>query len=804
MTTYSEAVEQTITAGEQIHQIVNGTTTTEVIVEDGSKIPSVRKALLDNFYYKDPINWQQGQSELVFNQIRKFTDGTWWVAPTSTATNPVVMGVTPYGDPLWKVFSWDRVIDSQKANRNLIERSWTEVGNNVVKGSFQEGATLNTTTDVIINYGTDFGVYSWGGTLPKVVPANSAVTGTGGITPTTWINTNNKHLRSDLTSTSGDSLIGIGNGRTQQDKNHDLISVLDEGAKGNSSNGTNGDDDTAAWIAARDKCLVTGKSLIIPKTSGGYRLTATVDLRGINIIAGGELIYINHTGIGLIIGGNASNANNPEQKLGTTIRISGVASTDTPDIRAIGVKGQYIHIQSCEYLQVYADNSPEVSTTDYSSAYSSYYLKRVYTIELKSAPSTQGWINENNFYLNRTNKIIFSDGDYSHNHNKFYSACMESQGLIDLPIGNNNKFYGFRFERVPSQPSETLTINFGVETWDNSVQASWVSSPRYTNEPYNPNNLVTVTDDGQGNSVYNIQDIESDERVIFDLSPSTPFLSSINAGLVGTLNQNTDIGGVRYVKSLARGKFRCTTSNAGLYSDGRIFEFRNGDKIAFISDQIMFRPLIYLYDANGNVLVNEPTDNILSLAGKIWANGAYTLGANIKSFSALFKKTSQAKYFRVALNFGNSTSGIDFEYARLTMRMPKNSTGAPRKGFDVNTPSRVYTLPYFNSSDVNMANIGQGITCFKTDMTELKINLLRHRYYVSNIAGNILTVAGGSVQYFDLSSCFVVYTDATGANLQLSVSAVSGNTITLSAAAPADITVGASIDFIVTKTKTLS
>jgi hypothetical protein len=111
--TYQQAVEQTIIGAEQFHEIINGSATSEIIVEDGSKIPSVRKALIDNFYYKDPIIWQQGQSELVFNQIRKFTDGTWWVAPNATATNPVVMGVTPYGDPLWKVFSWDRVIEIQ-------------------------------------------------------------------------------------------------------------------------------------------------------------------------------------------------------------------------------------------------------------------------------------------------------------------------------------------------------------------------------------------------------------------------------------------------------------------------------------------------------------------------------------------------------------------------------------------------------------------------------------------------------------------------------------------------------------------
>ena len=105
--TYNQAVEQTITAGEQIHQIVNGTATTEVTVEDGSKIPSVRKALVDNFYFKDPIAWQIGQTEEVFNQLRQFTDGTWWYAPSATASNPVSMGSTPVGDLLWRLYPLD-------------------------------------------------------------------------------------------------------------------------------------------------------------------------------------------------------------------------------------------------------------------------------------------------------------------------------------------------------------------------------------------------------------------------------------------------------------------------------------------------------------------------------------------------------------------------------------------------------------------------------------------------------------------------------------------------------------------------
>ena len=105
--TYSQAVEQTITAGEQIHQIVNGTATTEVTVEDGSKVPSIRKALLDNLYFKDPVAWQVGQTENVFNQLRQFTDGSWWYAPSATSSNPVNMNSTPMGDQSWKLYPLD-------------------------------------------------------------------------------------------------------------------------------------------------------------------------------------------------------------------------------------------------------------------------------------------------------------------------------------------------------------------------------------------------------------------------------------------------------------------------------------------------------------------------------------------------------------------------------------------------------------------------------------------------------------------------------------------------------------------------
>ena len=154
--TYNEAVEKTITAGEQIHQIVNGTATTEVTVEDGSKVPSVRKALLDNFYFKDPIAWQVGQTENVFNQLRQFTDGSWWYAPSATASNPVSMGSTPVGDVLWKIYDFDAIGKLEPRIDEALRRSYAEAGYNVV-GTFKAGFTIVNANDVGIDLDTGKG-----------------------------------------------------------------------------------------------------------------------------------------------------------------------------------------------------------------------------------------------------------------------------------------------------------------------------------------------------------------------------------------------------------------------------------------------------------------------------------------------------------------------------------------------------------------------------------------------------------------------------------------------------------------------
>jgi len=173
-TSYQEAVEKTIIASEQLNQIVNGTATAEVVVEDGSKIPSVRKALVDNFYFKDPLPWQQGQTETVFNQLRKFTDGTLWYAPTATMSNVITMGVTPVGDPLWTVYSLDAIPKLTPQIREALRRSYAEAGYTLVAGSFETGGILTAPNDVLLQESSGK-VYS--GTAGVVPPNTDPLSG---------------------------------------------------------------------------------------------------------------------------------------------------------------------------------------------------------------------------------------------------------------------------------------------------------------------------------------------------------------------------------------------------------------------------------------------------------------------------------------------------------------------------------------------------------------------------------------------------------------------------------------------------
>ena len=106
-TTFTQAVELTIFASNQLHDVINGDALTTVETENGD-IPTLRKALVDNFYFKTPITWVEGESSTVFNQLYYFNGTTatsgWYYAPQATLDNPIAMGSTPLNDDNWRLY----------------------------------------------------------------------------------------------------------------------------------------------------------------------------------------------------------------------------------------------------------------------------------------------------------------------------------------------------------------------------------------------------------------------------------------------------------------------------------------------------------------------------------------------------------------------------------------------------------------------------------------------------------------------------------------------------------------------------
>ncbi|QLF80674.1 tailspike protein [Escherichia phage vB_EcoP_SP5M] len=71
-------------------------------------------------------------------------------------------------------------------------------------GSFNTGVTVNTKNELVVFAG---GKYRWDGVLPKVVPAGSTPTSTGGVSPNAWVSVGDATLRQEMSSETGASMV---------------------------------------------------------------------------------------------------------------------------------------------------------------------------------------------------------------------------------------------------------------------------------------------------------------------------------------------------------------------------------------------------------------------------------------------------------------------------------------------------------------------------------------------------------------------------------------------------------------------
>jgi hypothetical protein len=191
VTTLAQAEDMIIFTGNQIHDIMNADATSVIEAEDGA-IPSIRKAFVDNMYFKPPQDWVSSTQVTDPLQLKQFTDGGWYFAPTATASTPVTLGTTPIGDTNWKPWNKDQAAVYQHAKRLA-----AEAGYNIVSGSFYFGGTLDSVDDVLF-YEGDGKYYSWTGSFPKVVAAGSTPATSGGVGAGAWVDRTDDSLRDEL------------------------------------------------------------------------------------------------------------------------------------------------------------------------------------------------------------------------------------------------------------------------------------------------------------------------------------------------------------------------------------------------------------------------------------------------------------------------------------------------------------------------------------------------------------------------------------------------------------------------------
>ncbi|AFU64551.1 hypothetical protein [Salmonella phage SKML-39] len=123
-----------------------------------------------------------------------------------------------------------------KNPRELWRRALSDLGLNLVEGSFEDGATVTTATDAVWDI-NGAQCYTWGGSLPKTVNKNSTPESAGGTGLGKWVSVGDMSLRDNLLNSSndnyGDALIAVKQpyttaiSRTQHDKNAETLSIRD-------------------------------------------------------------------------------------------------------------------------------------------------------------------------------------------------------------------------------------------------------------------------------------------------------------------------------------------------------------------------------------------------------------------------------------------------------------------------------------------------------------------------------------------------------------------------------------------------
>jgi hypothetical protein len=415
-------------------------------------------------------------------------------------------------------------------------------------------------------------------------------------------------------------------------------------------------DDAPGLQAAADAALARGLALYIPR-GGTYRLASTLNLRFIQLIADDATFSVDHADIGIHLGGNANSQNNPTQFIGMVTRVGG--ATATPTLRITGAKGQHIVIQRVDYVQVYADTDPAVSSTDSSSAYSSFWIKRCNTLELNNNAATTGssvqWINENKFWLDRIDNF-YCRGTYAHNRNEFFGGSFEGATLggdLHLEVGQSNIFHGIRHE------GSSGTIEFGANTYYNEVAFGYASNQRVGLGDVRSG--FTISDLGWRNVVRWVRDPGLQRIPLIAINPFAVRSYTNDSG--GTGDYFSNITTLRGVNVQRLGISTIHRANSRPIWRSGIIPVEPGDAIVFEGSAGIFRYFVEVYDANGNQITTEPTNDVIVSAGIPWSGGTTRYAASTnRTFDTFQVRSGAVAFVRVGISSGSNAANVPIEF----------------------------------------------------------------------------------------------------------------------------------------------
>lgn len=412
-----------------------------------------------------------------------------------------------------------------------------------------------------------------------------------------------------------------------------------------------GTDDTSSLQACANAARAAGGTFFIPQHLR-CRITSEVNLRHIRDVDVRGSIIVSHTsGVGVLVGDSSQEGVRPTKILLNEVAY-GTSEQTNVAVRVVGLKRGHVSIHNCPYLQLYADTSDSSLN---SIAYSDFWFGNITKHELFGVTGTS-WINENRFHGGRVQHIVVS-GAYPHNNNRWYDANLEDS-TITFNTGQSNY--------IRARLESGSTITFAAPTHSNRVVQTYYA----TRGNSWPASNIAVTDLG------------FDNKVVTQKQEAAVYVPVIRVDSASRTTDTASAWSVNHATRRILPGFRKLKmpNNATDYLDTGIFPLDSTSPaptveggvstrtFRIISDVSVWRPLVWVYDANRTLLDGGSGGPYIETSGG-WAwstndGGRYSIGVNVgTSVIRLVFNNPAVKYARIVLR-GNDTT-TPFRYVEI-------------------------------------------------------------------------------------------------------------------------------------------